>query len=436
MKFGSLAFLFGDRTAYGRNFSLLLIGGAVVSAIPLALSPLLTRLYSPAEMGAAALISTTIGVASAIITGRYEIPIGFVADDRDGADLARTALFVTLVTVLATVVGMVAFSGPVRSWLRYDLLGGWIWLLPVGLAFQGILQTTTLWLNRKERFGELVVAKASRSLVNAGLGLTLGLLAFGPGGLVVGTVTGLGIAAGYSAWRMREQLRSLGVAWAPAVPLGATLRKYVHYPLYNASTSLLDSLSFSAPVYFLVHFFSAEEAGAYSLCLMVFGAPAVLVMEAVTQASMIPFVAAIRRGEGVRRLVWSRVRGLAAVALVVLAPITLVAPQLFAAGFGARWTGAGHMAQWVAWIFAVRLLVSPFSFILNVVGWNRRLAAWKITYFLATISVLYFSSQLRLESFLWGLLLNEIFCHACYGILIFQAAGPAVNARLGAESVR
>lgn len=433
MRFGALPFLSGERGGYGRNFSLLLVGGALASAIPLALSPVLTRLYSPAEMGAASLISTTIGVAAAVITGRYEIPIGFVSDDRDGAELARTAFFVTLVTVLITAIGMAVFAGPVRAWLRYDLLGAWIWLLPVGLAFQGTLQTATLWLNRKERFTDLVVAKASRSLANGILSLTLGVLVFGSGGLVVGTVTGLGIAAGYSAWRMMRQIRTLGVSWQPASPLGATLRKYAHYPLYNASTSLLDSLSLSAPVYFLVHFFSAEEAGAFSLCLMVFGAPTVLVMESVTQASLTPFASAIRRGEGVRTLLLSRLRGLALVALLALVPLTLAAPQIFTAGFGARWAGAGHMAQWVAWIFAIRLLVSPFSFILNVVGWNRRLAAWKIAYFLATVSVLYFTSQLRLESFLWGLLLNELLCYTAYGILIFQAAGPAGNTRLAGE---
>lgn len=420
-----------------RNFALLLGGGVAASAIPLVVSPLLTRIYTPAEMGAASIVSTIIGVASTVLTGRYEIPAGFLSKDQEAADLTWVAMAVTGLLAGGVVLGMLVFPIPIRDLLRYDLIGQWIWLLPVGLLCQGILQTTTLWLNRKSLFGEIVVAKISRSLANAAFGVGLGGLGLGSAGLIAGTVGGLGVAASFSLWKMCGNQRSAGIAFPDGVVIGAAIRRFSEYPLYNASSSLLDSLSFAVPVFFLVHYFTPTDAGAYGLCVMVFGAPAAVVMEAVTQTSLNTVVAVLRSGGRAAGLVAGRMSWLAVLVAVVLIPLTCFAPEIFSACFGANWHKAGQMAQIVGWVFGIRLVVSPFVFVLNVAGWNRSLAIWKCCYFALMVSVLACASNWDVMSFLGSFLAVELLSYIACLMLIFRAtAGRRLDSAGSEESNR
>ena len=50
-------------------------GTMIAQAVPVLVSPVLTRLYSPAELGNLALFVSIINVAGTVIAGRYEMAI-------------------------------------------------------------------------------------------------------------------------------------------------------------------------------------------------------------------------------------------------------------------------------------------------------------------------------------------------------------------------
>ena len=52
-------------------------GTMIAQAVPVLVSPVLTRLYSPAELGNLALFVSIINVAGTVIAGRYEMAILF-----------------------------------------------------------------------------------------------------------------------------------------------------------------------------------------------------------------------------------------------------------------------------------------------------------------------------------------------------------------------
>ena len=58
-----------------RNILILMTGSTIAQAIPIAISPLLTRLYTPEDFGILALYISIASILAVIISMRYEIAI-------------------------------------------------------------------------------------------------------------------------------------------------------------------------------------------------------------------------------------------------------------------------------------------------------------------------------------------------------------------------
>ena len=68
--------------------SLLLIGGTAISQlIPIGISPLLTRIYTPKEFGVLALFVSIAKIISVFSTGRYEPAIVLPKKDKEALNL-------------------------------------------------------------------------------------------------------------------------------------------------------------------------------------------------------------------------------------------------------------------------------------------------------------------------------------------------------------
>jgi O-antigen/teichoic acid export membrane protein len=91
--------------SFARNVLTLMTGTTLAQAIPIAVSPILTRLFSPAEFGVFAVYLAIVSVLAILATGRYELAIMVPKKDRDAAALAVAAfmlsLFVSLVILNA-----------------------------------------------------------------------------------------------------------------------------------------------------------------------------------------------------------------------------------------------------------------------------------------------------------------------------------------------
>ena len=63
------------KSEFSRNVLTLMTGTTIAQAIPIAISPILTRIYTPEEFGIFALYMAFISIGAAIVTGKYEMAI-------------------------------------------------------------------------------------------------------------------------------------------------------------------------------------------------------------------------------------------------------------------------------------------------------------------------------------------------------------------------
>ena len=76
------------QSTYARNVITLMTGTAFAQALPIAVSPILTRLYSPAEFGVFAMYLAVASILGVLVTGRYELAILIPKQDRDAIHIA------------------------------------------------------------------------------------------------------------------------------------------------------------------------------------------------------------------------------------------------------------------------------------------------------------------------------------------------------------
>ena len=81
------------KSSFTRNVLTLMSGTTIAQAIPLAISPILTRIYSPEDFGEVETIMKLAGVFIAIAGLRYEMAIVVEENPTQAKDLLRLSLF-------------------------------------------------------------------------------------------------------------------------------------------------------------------------------------------------------------------------------------------------------------------------------------------------------------------------------------------------------
>jgi O-antigen/teichoic acid export membrane protein len=72
-------------------------GTTIAQAIPIAISPILTRLYSPDDFGIFALYMSITSITGVVSTGRYELAVMLPKKDEDAMNIAVLSVFIALV---------------------------------------------------------------------------------------------------------------------------------------------------------------------------------------------------------------------------------------------------------------------------------------------------------------------------------------------------
>lgn len=85
-----------SRSDFLRNVLTLISGTVLAQAIPVALSPMLSRIYTPEEFGVFAIFSSIASALAVVATFRYELAIMLPEKSVSAANLLRLSFLITL----------------------------------------------------------------------------------------------------------------------------------------------------------------------------------------------------------------------------------------------------------------------------------------------------------------------------------------------------
>jgi O-antigen/teichoic acid export membrane protein len=343
-----------------KGFTALLGGTVVAQAIPIFFSPILTRIFSPEEMGVLAFYISLIAILSVLATGRFELAIQIPRSDKEAFKVMLLASSLSVTGSAVVLICTLLLTSLFSSSSIADKLGGMIWMIPLSLMMAGIFQSTSYWLNRKQAFFLLSKVRILQSLILVFLQILLGYLGFGEDGLIFGYFIGQ-LSAILFLIRSGFPNISNGISKKLILNCIAVARRHKNFPRYMIPGQLANIISSQTPVILLGIIYGPSYAGFYALTERVLLSPSSIIGTAVGDIYRQRAALAYQATGNCRVLFLKTLLLLTLTSCIPLLVILIAGPWIFATIFGAYWHESGEIAQLMAFMFFFQMISSPLS---------------------------------------------------------------------------
>ncbi len=360
-------------------------GTAIAQLIPVLISPILSRLYTPDDFGVLALFMSIVAVIGVIATGRFELAIMLPEKKRDAYNVLAISLLLTLVVSVSTFILVVIFKKPVAIFFDEPGIEPWLYSLPVVVMFAGIFQTFNYWSIRHKTFKRNAAGRVSQSTVLSATNLGMGVAKAGSYGLILGYILGQVVAALVLSWDTLLHLRDIRKE-ITRKEIMENAKKYKNFLKINTPHAFVDSLQNNGIIYLIMYFFSKLILGSYSFAIRVLKAPVGLIGNAIYQVFYQKATEALKGGQEIQPLVGRIYRNLFLIGFPVFFLLFLFARPVFTFVFGEEWRISGEIAQiLMPWIF-LNFIANPVSCIPIIM--NKQKEAMFITFVDITFKVI------------------------------------------------
>jgi len=370
-----------------RDVATLVGGTGIAQALPVLISPILTRMYSPDEFGILAFYMAAIAIIGVASTGRYEMSILLPKKNIKAYNLAGFSVILSLAVSLVTFAIFLISGDQILDLFGFTSMSALYFTIPAGIFAFGLFQISTFLLNRVQHYKGLASAKIARSGGVSAAQVLFGFTGFSTFGLVFGKLLGDLCSAIYAQW-LANRNRAFKDSWYSWIIMKAEALTYREMPKINAPHAVSTTLSNQLPNMLLAGFFNPAIAGFYNLSFRVCYAPVMLISGSVYQVYSRSVSENQKEGDDIHRFTLSIVKKLALAAIIPFSILLFFAPSLFDFIFGAEWRIAGSYAQLLTPMLFLTFIVSPVTYIPILLGYQRKAFFLDLFYLILRIAAL------------------------------------------------
>lgn len=386
MNFSRLKTVINSR-GFAANFFALVSGSLVAQAITIIVSPILTRLYTSAEMGVYSNYVALLSILGGIACLQYDQAIILPEKDEDGANVFGLCLCVAGCVALLCAAIVIPLRKQIAALLKASSFNQWILLLPFSIFLAGANKALNFWNSRKRNLKRVAAASVVSTATSSGTQFALGLESIHiPGGMICGHLLGQGVAAFHLFVRMlREDWRYL-YHHIHIGEMRAMGRRYKRFLIYSTPSALCDNAWAAMPSLLLAFFFGSSVSGYYALSFRTLSLPLSVIGGSLAQA-FLPEAQRAKQANRLAKAAETMFHTLLRLGTTPLLLLAFVAPDLIALVFGKGWYISGEYIQWLSPWLLLSFLYSPMSnlfivlerqrefMMLNIVALFMRLAA-------------------------------------------------------------
>ncbi len=377
------------KSGIARNVLTLFTGSTLAQAIPVLVSPILTRLYTFHDFAVLTVVVTLVSLTGVISAGRYEIAIGLHSEDSEAKKTVYLAFSITICFSLLLLCVFTSAGTFIAGLLNQPEAAPYLVVVSIAILFYGWYQALTFWNIRKRRYADIAASRVSQSLVNSGLSLLFAFTGIPLNGLVVGHVSGHIAAVSWSWFRLAPYKEiDFKKSDLKRSELSRMAKKYSELPKVNGLHALSDVAQSSLIVFIISAMFGSVATALYGLTLRVLQAPLNVLGSSFTAVFYKEMTEKIQRQERITKLLRTTLGTLALLSLPVFVVLFITGPFLFAFVFGESWREAGMYARIMCpWLF-LNFIASPVSHLPVILNRQRQFFMFSMTGNLAVIAAL------------------------------------------------
>jgi len=332
-------------------------GTVVAQVIGYAVYPLITRIYTPEDMGELGLFSRFVPFIATFATVRYEFALPLAKQDHHAFGLFRLSLriaFICLFSVLIFGMCYAIFRPEQKDYFIFILMS-------VGSAYASVwISLGTNWAIRKKEFRLISQQRVINALGVNGLRLIFGYFKLGSLGLLLGTFLGT-LASSFVFFRQFFHLKKEHRPVSKNKRMNALAKEYKSFPSTNLPHALLDLGVDSIIAWSIVEYFDKAEFGQYSLAFLVMKIPLSVVGSSIGQVFFNRVSEMANLGESAIPLILKTTQTLLLLCVVPFTIIFFFGEEIFAFVFGQKWAMAGTFGELLVPYLFFNFMLSPLS---------------------------------------------------------------------------
>lgn len=405
------------KSEFNRNVLILTSGTAIAQAIPILITPILTRLYTPADFGAFALFVSIVSIVSVISCGRYELAIMLPEKDEDAINVAAVAFIFNILVSFLFFIFLLLFGDWLLKLLKAEVLKGWIYLAPLTVFMIGIFNILNYANNRFKLYKDIAKANVYKSIAIAIIQLIFGFLKAGYVGLISGQVFGHFVAN----VKLFKNI-NLFIKFINYRDVFKKAKVYKNFPIISSFGALMDNMTGSLPYLTLPKIFGLTYSGYFFLSLKLVLLPLNLISSNIGQILFKEItVYKFNKPEILKNVYKKTFLKLLLASIIYTIVISLFVIFLWEATFGNKWAESKIISMYIIPIIFIRSIASPLSIVLVAMEKLGLLTTWQILYFLLNVLVIAITFFLSLSfyNFLILFVFNEVVIYIFYLILTY-----------------
>ncbi len=397
------------------NLATLSAGTFLAQIIPFAATVVLSRLYSPEEMGEWGVFSSYASIFAIVGTLRYEGAIVKAKTDIDayhltGISILFAIIFTSLLYFVAVIIQLIGFKTGM-SYSSLYMLPFYIFTL---LLVQVLINLSTYF--RKYRL--IATNSINRSLGQTVSRILLGFLKSNRQGMIIGAIVGNVISLVTLGGNL-----SLRKCWNGLDRKKVTrlIRVNKDFPKYDLPSNLLNSVSSHCPPILLSYFFLDSVVGLFSMAHNLLYVPMSFVGSSVSQLYYKDASERYNNAESISTLTKRLFLSMYTMGIVFISILLLCNEWLFGFVLGSKWNDVGRYVVFLSpWLLLVTAL-SPLSTVFYVKGkqninmFLNALGVFLRVFSIILIAFFFHSSNLTVLSF--GLASSVFYIYQGYYIL-------------------
>jgi O-antigen/teichoic acid export membrane protein len=349
---------------FAKSVTTLVTGTVLSQLIVFALSPIISRLYTPEETANFSIYTRIIIFVSTLATARFESALALPKRNEHAFSLYRLIVQLVLISFFASIFLSIiyVFYGAKSKEESFIYL-----MVPLGFAPLCMMNIGNGWAMRLGQFKEISRVRMLNSLSMNLSNVLFGWLGFGYKGLILGYIIGVSLPG---AWFTRKyhllKLKYKDFSFrSRRKVIGKT---YIDFPKVNLPHALMDITRELLIVFFILLFFNKNVLGSYDFSFKMLKLPLTVIGGAIGQVYFQKIASMKNKGESLFEITIQTMRNLFLISIVPFSVLFLWGEELFSFVFGQEWTLAGRYSEIMAPWLMMNLVVSPVSQLPVVLG--------------------------------------------------------------------
>jgi len=352
-------------SSYKKNVLFLMSGRIIAQVVPILLTPLLTRIYSPEEFGIFSVYYTIISLVAMVSSGRYCLAIILPKKEESARSLVFLSWGLSFLTTVIFGIIMFLVGEKFFTLLNAEILNSYLVLMLINILFLGFSEAAYYYGLRKKAYKVLSINVIFQSMTVVVFRLVLGYFVSTEYGLLLAFLAEYLVSVIMLVYRLKiykfnykkifDNIRNIA-------------RRYIRFPKYSLFADILSMSSNLSPNLFVNGFFGSVASGHYAMSDKILGSPIWFVTSSVGDVFKQEAAEQFREQGSAYNIFIKTVRTLFLLGIVPFILIFIFVPHIIPFLLGEGWEPVGNFIRIFSIMYFAKFVITPVSYIVYIVN--------------------------------------------------------------------